>query len=134
MDAVLVDTSVWINFFKGNPTPASLYLKNIIPQVLVATCPVIVQEVLQGAKTDKDFKNLKALFENMIQLRGDQYELSIEAAILYRKLRNTGITIRKSNDCLIAAYAITNKLHILHEDKDFDFIAKESDLMVRAIT
>jgi len=128
MDAVLVDTSVWINFFKGNETPVSLYLKAIIPTTLLATCPVVVQEVLQGAKTEHDFKRIKVFFENMIQLRGDQYELSIEAATLYRKLRNAGITIRKPNDCLIAAYAISNKLHILHEDKDFDFIASRSNL------
>ena len=134
MDGILVDTSVWINFFNGNLTAASLFLKKIIPHTPLATCPVIVQEVLQGANTDQDFKNLHAFFETMTQLRWDQYELSIEAAILYRKLRNAGITIRKPNDCLIAAYAISYKLPILHEDKDFDFIAINSSLLVQSIT
>jgi hypothetical protein len=133
MNAVLVDTSVWINFFNGTPTPAALHLKSIIPNTLLATCPVIVQEILQGARTNQDFSKLKTFFEKMILLRGEQYELCIEAAALYRNLRNTGITIRKPNDCLIATYAISNNLYILHEDKDFDFIAKNSGLKVQSI-
>ncbi len=63
MVTLLVDTSVWVNFFNGNPTPASLYLKTVISQTPLATCPVIVQEILQGAKSDGDFKNLRAFLK-----------------------------------------------------------------------
>lgn len=108
----------------------SLHLKQLISTTLLATCPIIVQEVLQGAKTDKDFKNIHVFFEDIVKLNGNHYELGVEAAKLYRKLRNLGITIRKPNDCLIAFYAIENRLSILHEDKDFDFIASNSNLKV----
>ncbi|GAB3903177.1 type II toxin-antitoxin system VapC family toxin [Mucilaginibacter boryungensis] len=128
MNILLVDTSVWVNFFKGNPTKASLYLKDILSNTLIATCPVIVQEVLQGIKTDKDFKITVNFFDEVLQLRDEPYQLSIEAATIYRKLRHNGITIRKPNDCLIAAYAIKNKIALLHDDRDFDFIASNTDL------
>ncbi|MES2278966.1 MAG: PIN domain-containing protein [Bacteroidota bacterium] len=128
MDIVLVDTSVWVNFFKGNPTNASLHLREILSNTLIATCPTIVQEVLQGVKTDKDFIKTVGFFDEMLQLRDEPYQLSIDAATIYRKLRNDGITIRKPNDCLIAAYAIRNNITLLHDDRDFDFIASKSEL------
>jgi len=130
MDIMLVDTSVWVNFFKGNPTSASLHLKEILSNTLIATCPTIVQEVLQGIKHDKDFAKTINLFDEMLQLKEDQYQLSIDAARIYRQLRNKGITIRKPNDCLIAAYAIKNKVALLHDDRDFDFIASKTSLEV----
>jgi predicted nucleic acid-binding protein len=132
MDIILVDTSVWVNFFKGYPTNGSLYLQKILASTLIATCPTIVQEVLQGIKTDKDFTKTVGVFDELLQLRDEAYQLSIDAATIYRRLRNDGITMRKPNDCLIAAYAIKNKITLLHEDKDFDFIASKSDLKVVA--
>ena len=88
----------------------------------VFLCPTILQEILQGIKNDKQFRQIK---ENLIAfnlLKDDAYEMAIKAASLYRKLRKKGITIRKSNDCLIAQYAIQNSLNILHQDRDFDLI------------
>lgn len=128
MNIILVDTSVWINSFKGNYTNSSKYLRNILSGTIIATCPVIVQEVLQGIQAENDFIKITAFFEELLQLKNDQYQLSIEAAILYRKLRKEGITVRKPNDCLIAAYAIKNNLTLLHDDKDFEFIASKSNL------
>ncbi|EHQ25269.1 type II toxin-antitoxin system VapC family toxin [Mucilaginibacter paludis] len=130
MNIILVDTSVWVNFFKGNSTRSSLHLKQSLSNTLVATCPTIVQEVLQGVRLDQDFAKIKSMFDETMQLREDQYQLSIESAILYRKLRSVGVTIRKPNDCLIATYAIKNNLAVLHDDKDFDFIAANSELRI----
>ena len=128
MNIILVDTSVWVNFFKGYTTPATEYLKSIISNTLIAVCPTIVQELLQGVVLDNDFLKTQNLFNELLQLKEDQYQLGIEAAMLYRKLRKEGITIRKPNDCLIAAYAIKNKVTLLHNDKDFEFIASKSEL------
>ena len=128
MNKLLIDTSVWINVFKGNYTNASNYLRNSLANTLIATCPVIVQKVLQGLNTDADFIKLKQFFEELLCLKNDPYQLSIEAASLYRSLRKEGITIRKPNDCLIAAYAIKNNLALLHDDKDFEYIAAGSSL------
>ena len=128
MDIVLVDTSVWINFFKGKETDASLYLKNNLSNLIIATCPVIVQEVLQGIANDKEFNLIADYFNNFIQLVEDQYELAHSAAKLYRDLRKRGVSIRKPNDCLIAGYAMKNDLILLNDDKDFREIARHASL------
>lgn len=127
MDTILVDSSVWINYLKNNNTKASLFIDNNNSNLL-ATCPVIVHEVLQGVINDNVFITLKEYFSKLVHLTDESYDLAVEAAQLYRNLRKKGITIRKPNDCLIAAYAIYNKVYLLHEDRDFTFIAANSDL------
>ena len=124
MDIVLIDTSVWINFFKGKETDSSLYLRNNLSNMIIATCPVIVQEVLQGIANDKEFERIIDYFNNLVPLVEDQYEMAYNAAKLYRDLRKKGITIRKPNDCLIAAYAVKNNIILLNDDKDFREIAR----------
>jgi len=134
MDIVLVDTSVWINFFKAKETGASLFLKNNLSNVIIATCPVVIQEVLQGVLSDKEFKSVNSYFNTLTRFTDNPYELAYEAARLYREIKKHGFTIRKPNDCLIAAYAIKNNVKLLHDDKDFDFIAMHSNLLVQPIT
>jgi predicted nucleic acid-binding protein len=130
VDIVLIDTSVWINFFKARETKASLFLKNNLGNIIIATCPVILQEVLQGIVPDRNFSQVNSYFNTLTQFRGDPYELAHDAAKLYRQLRKKGITIRKPNDCLIAIYAIKNDVKLLHDDRDFDHIADNSNLMI----
>ena len=133
MDVVLVDTSVWVNFFKGKETAASLYLKNNLANIIIATCPVIVQEVLQGVFHDKEFSRVGAYFNSLAKLTGNVYELANESAVLYREIRKKGFNIRKANDCLIAVYAMKNNVKLLHDDKDFSFIAMNSNLSVQVV-
>jgi len=133
MNIVLVDTSVWINFFKAKETGSSLFLKNNLGNIVIATCPVIVQEVLQGVLSDKEFKVVESYFNPLKKLIDNPYELALDAAKLYREARKNGFTIRKPNDCLIAAYAIRNKVKLLHDDKDFHYIAINSSLMVQSM-
>lgn len=128
MDIILVDTSVWINFFKGIETQASKFLRSNLAYIVVATCPIIMQEMLQGIALDSEVKKIKSYFDSMTKLAEDPYEMAIEAANLYRNLRTKGITIRKPNDCLIATYAIKNNVLLLHDDKDFQFIIQNSGL------
>ena len=130
MEIILVDTSVWINFFKAKETEASLFLKNNTSNIIIATCPVIVQELLQGVVKDYEFKAIDSYLNTFTRLRYDQYELSHDASKLYRNLRKKGITIRKPNDCLIATYAINSKIQLLNDDRDFQFIAENSSLKV----
>jgi predicted nucleic acid-binding protein len=130
MDLILVDTSVWVNFFKGIPTDASLYLKLRHSSTLIATCPTIIQEILQRVVSDKDEKKVSSYFNNVTQLIEEPYQIAVQAAELYRFLRKQGVTIRKPNDCLIAMYAIKNNIPILHDDKDFDFIAAHTALKI----
>lgn len=127
MKIILVDTSVWIDFFSVNETPASNYLAENISRIIIATCPIILQKVLQGVNNDKVFNQLKTYYNDFLQLNTDNH-LSIQAALLYRDLRKKGITIRKVNDCLIACYALNNNIPILHNDRDFAFIEDNTDL------
>jgi|ERR1041385_3695039 predicted nucleic acid-binding protein len=130
MDIILVDTSVWINFFKAKETTASLYLKNNLSNIVIATCPVIVQEVLQGVVSDKDFRNINIYLDTFTRLIENSYDLAYEAAKLYRELRKKGVTIRKPNDCLIAVYAMRNNISLLHDDRDFQLISQHTKLRV----
>jgi len=132
MDIVLVDTSVWINFFKAKETGPSLFLKNNISNIIIATCPVIVQEGLQGVLSDKEFKAVNSHFNTLTRFSDNPYELALDAARLYREIRKAGFTIRKPNDCLIASYAIKNNVRLLHDDKDFYHIAMNSGLLVQS--
>jgi predicted nucleic acid-binding protein len=132
VDIVLVDTSVWINFFKANETGSSLFLKNNLSNIIVVTCPVIVQEVLQGILSDKEFKAVSSSFNTLTKFSDNPYELALDAARLYRDIRKAGFTIRKPNDCLIASYAIKHNVKLLHDDKDFYYIAMNSGLQVQS--
>jgi predicted nucleic acid-binding protein len=128
MDIVLVDTSVWVNFFKDVETSSNNFLNKNFTSIVIATCPTIVQEILQGVITDADEQIVKLYFDNLTKLEEDSYEVATEAANLYRMLRKKGVTIRKPNDCLIAIYAIKNNIALLHDDKDFINIAAFSNL------
>ncbi|WP_224746212.1 type II toxin-antitoxin system VapC family toxin [Mucilaginibacter glaciei] len=130
MDIVLIDTSVWINYLKKFDTLATGYLENQMEQMIIATCPTILQEVLQGVLIDSDYQSIKSYFDGLLILNNDPYQLAVEAAQLYRSLRKNGVTIRKPNDCLIAAYAIKNNVPLLHEDRDFSHIAMHNNLRV----
>src|ERR1035437_7781547 len=124
-DPILIDTSVWIDFFNGiesdNTKIFSDYLENDLP---IYICPIIIQEILQGIKSDKEYKQVKDYLFALNVLNDDAIESALGAVKIYRKLRQKGITVRKSNDCLIAYYSMKYSLKILHKDRDFDNIVK----------
>jgi predicted nucleic acid-binding protein len=124
-EPLLIDTSIWIDFFNGvdsdNVSIFNSYLENDFP---IFICPVIIQEILQGIKSEKEFRQVKDSLFALNVLNDDSIETALGAVRIYRKLRGKGITIRKSNDCLIAYYAIKYSLKILHRDRDFDNIMK----------
>lgn len=124
-EPLLIDTSVWIDFFHGIENEGvklfTEYLENDLP---IYTCPIIIQEILQGIKGDKKYGQVKDYLFALNVLNDDAIEAALGAVKIYRKLREKGITIRKSNDCLIAYYAIKYSLKIVHKDRDFDNIIK----------
>jgi hypothetical protein len=128
---VLVDTSVWIELFRK---PSRLRLDSLIDFDDVVTCLPVVQEVLQGFDAEPAFmKARQAMLALPIvesPLTGDVF---LQAVDLYRAARRTGVTIRSSVGCLIAACAIRNQLEVLHIDRDFDAIAQVSALQARRI-
>lgn len=128
---MLFDTSVWIDFSKGKKTTtADLLEKEIYSGRKVFICPPVYQEVLQGIRSDLEYEELKQLMLSLDFLDIDSYYVAEAAANLYRSLRKKGITVRKSNDCLIACYAIHFDIKIVHSDRDFAKIAEGSLLKV----
>ena len=131
MNKVLVDTSVWIDALNGRETWQTKLLDQLIDRdAPVVLCPVIIQEILQGIKEDKDFHSVKDNLSGFEVLSIDPLEAAYGAASLYRSVRKRGITIRKSNDCLIAFYSIFCKTALLHNDEDFNRIAQYTSLKI----
>ena len=128
---VLVDTSVWIELFRKS---TRLQLDAVVDFDDVVTCLPVVQEVLQGFDAEPAFtKARQAMLALPIvesPLGGDVF---LQAIDLYRAARRTGVTVRSSTDCVIAACAIRNQLDLLHVDRDFDALARVSALRARNV-
>lgn len=124
---ILVDTSIWVELLgrKGAARPAF----DTFAQM--ATCPPVIQEVLQGIREPAAYARVRA---GMLALpcvgAPVERETYVEAAELYRSGRRAGLTIRSSWDCLIAAIALRAQLPVWHRDRDFDAIASFTDLRV----
>jgi predicted nucleic acid-binding protein len=134
MDNCIVDSSVWIDFFNKNSSSQVEKLMKIFPtsisEGIIIILPIIVQEVLQGIEDDIFYSLVKENLFGFKQYEFDNYKFALQAADLYRSLRKKGITIRKANDCLIASVCIQNNFILLHNDKDFDNIAKYTSLKI----
>jgi hypothetical protein len=89
----------------------------------------VLYEILQGVRRDNDFAKIHDHFEDFNYLEASR-RTHVQAAKMYRQLRRKGITIRKSVDCLIAATAIEHKVRLLHNDRDFDAIARHFELKI----
>ncbi len=116
---ILVDSSVWIDYFNGIDSNETSKLDEILGLEEVAIGDLILTEVLQGFRSDKDYKTAKDILTslNVYEMLGT--ELALKSAHNFRKLRKQGITIRKTADVIIATYAIENKISLLFSDKDF---------------
>jgi hypothetical protein len=122
---IIVDSSVWIDYFNGNSTAESDFLDRNLGVQDIAVGDLILTEVLQGFRSDKDFKTAKKIIEDFDVVEMLGRERAISAASKYRSLRKTGTTVRKTNDVIIASYCIDEKVPLLFSDKDFEpFVEK----------
>jgi predicted nucleic acid-binding protein len=130
MEDAIFDTSVWIDFSKNISSPETelleKYLQNHSDNLYLT--PTILQEFLMGLKSEKEFEFYKKNLTELHLFSSNWAEISIEAAKLNFDLKKKGITIRKSNDCLIAAVAIKQDALLVHNDIDFERIAAGSPL------
>ncbi|MCP3870681.1 MAG: PIN domain nuclease [Gammaproteobacteria bacterium] len=125
---ILVDTSVWIDFFAGRDLSHVATLEQLIlDNEDLALCGIILTEILQGISHDTTYRHVRRDLSPLIMLPMPS-TVFVRAADIYRKLRKQGITIRKSNDCIIAATALEHHCQLLHNDKDFLPIAKQFPL------
>ena len=116
---ILVDTSVWIDFFAGRDLPHVAALEQgILDNDDLALCGIVLTEILQGIADDTTYQRVRRYLRPLIMLPMPE-QVFIRAADIYRTLRKQGITIRKSNDCIIAATALEHRCQLLHNDKDF---------------
>jgi predicted nucleic acid-binding protein len=127
---ILVDSSVWIDYFRGTDTPQAQKLDALLGHELIATGDLILAEVLQGFASDRDFKQASKLLTSLTILDLGGQAIAIQAAKNFRALRAYGITVRKTIDTLIATYCITHDLPLLYSDRDFDPFAEHLGLRV----
>ena len=122
---ILVDTSVLVSFFKGTRDEATSKFKLVLEQGLnFGITSHIFQEVLQGVKSEKEYKLLRRYLETQrFFLPKHPVDSFAEAARIFSRCRTKGLTIRSTVDCLIARIALEHDLFLLHSDQDFDRIA-----------
>lgn len=116
---ILVDTSVWIDYFNGQHTAHTDTLDAALADGIVAMGDVILLEILQGFRRDQDYTRAKTTLSTL-----DQYALfgnimAIKCADHYRTLRKRGVTIRRNTDVIIATFCIEHRLPLLFTDRDF---------------
>ena len=133
-EPLLFDTSVWIDFLNKKRAPgADLLEQYILSDDQIYLTPTILQEILQGIRDDAKYEQTKETLAYFNVLDLPPVQATIGAADLYRALRKKGATIRKSNDCLIAYYALEFSITVVHNDSDFDQIEQHTDLKVWSI-
>ena len=116
---VLVDSGVWIDFFNGTDSAEADKLNEILGLEEVVIGDLILAEVLQGFRSDKDYKAAKDVLTSLTVHDLLGRKMAVKSANNFRKLRKKGITIRKTADVIIATYCIENKIPLLFTDKDF---------------
>ena len=130
---ILADTSVWIDFLNGTNSRHRRRLSRLIEEEEdVAITEIILTEVLQGIKSDKDFQRVKNILMEFPIYQPEGAETYLKAADIYRQCRKKGKTVRKTIDCIIAAICLENNLTLLHKDNDFDRI--QSCLPLKCLT
>ena len=123
---ILVDTSAWIEFLRDTGSPVCEEVDRLLASDLAVT-DVIVMEVLAGARDDRHLSDLRNLLHRATLLSATSGDHEV-AAGLYRACRRQGQTVRKLVDCLIAAVALRHDIAVLHQDVDFDVLARCCDL------
>ncbi|MXS85945.1 PIN domain nuclease [Nitrosomonas sp. HPC101] len=121
---ILVDTSVWIDYVNGNINAHTDELDAALFAGIVAIADLIFLEVLQGFKNDKDYVRARDRLAKLDQYSILNSTMVERCAENYRTLRKKGITVRKTNDVIIATYCIEHQLPLLYSDRDFDPFVK----------
>lgn len=126
---ILVDTSVWIDYFNGHENPQTDLLDNALIDGEVVIGDLIYLEILQGFRNDKDFEQAKKVLNTLDQYQMLGTGMPDKCADNYRKLRKKGITIRKTADVIIATFCINEKIPLLFTDRDFQPFVEQLNLI-----
>ena len=125
---ILVDSSVWIDYFRGTAIAQTEMLEGLLGREPLAIGDLVITEVLQGCDLEREFNEVLKLFKTLdfVVLGGE--DVAIAAARNFRKLRSLGVTIRKTIDTVIATRCIVSGYELLHNDRDFDPFEKHLGL------
>ena len=127
---ILVDSSVWIDYFRGTRNEQTDLLDALLSSEPVAVGDLMLAEVLQGFNSEPDFNQAKNVLLSLHQIDIGGTEIAVQAARNFRTLRLHGVTVRKTIDVLIATRCIETDLLLLHSDRDFDAFEKHLGLRV----
>ena len=127
---VLVDTSVWVDYFNGLETPRTDRLDQLLGSGRLLTGDLILAELLQGFAKDADYRTARRLLLELPCAELVGRENALRAADYYRRLRKRGVTVRKTIDVLIGTYCIQHGHELLHADRDFDSMQRHLGLRV----
>lgn len=127
---ILVDSSVWIDYFRGVATPQVELLDTLLDRERLAIGDLMLTEVLQGFRSDKDFEQARRTLGNFTLITVGGTDIAVQAARNHRALRALGVTVRKTIDTLIATRCIEDGHTLLHADRDFDAFADHLGLRV----
>jgi predicted nucleic acid-binding protein len=125
---ILVDSSVWIDYFRGTATVQTDKLDRLLGNEPLAIGDLILTEVLQGFAAERDFNEARKMLTSLMVVELGGQEIAIQAARNFRALRNLGVTIRKTIDTVIATRCIESGYALLHNDRDFDPFARHLGL------
>ena len=129
-ELVIVETSVWVDFFRGVRNPHTEWVLRASGRRTLGTLDLILCEVLRGVPREVDYERIKAKMLALDLYNSGGEQMALESAQNYRKLRARGITIRKTIDCIIATYCIRHGFALLHKDRDFDPFETHLGLLV----
>jgi predicted nucleic acid-binding protein len=115
----VVDSSVWIDFFNGKFNQETEILDDALGSELVALGDIMLAEVLQGFRSDRDYRKARALLLSLDVANMLNTSIALRSAENYRSLRKKGATVRKTTDCIIATWCIENSIPLLYSDRDF---------------
>jgi len=127
---ILVDSSVWVDYFNGRPSPQTDRLDALLGSELLLTGDLILAEVLQGFRAERDFRRALGLFAALEFRAMVGREIAVAAARNHRALRARGVTVRKTIDTIIATFCIAQGHDLLHCDRDFDPFERHLGLRV----
>ena len=130
---ILVDSSVWIDYFNGRKTDKTDWLDSAIGNKHIIVGDLILTEILQGFQSNNDFRTAKSLLLDFPFMDMVGQELAIKSALNYRFLRKKGVTVRKTIDVMIGTFCIHYQCSLLHDDRDFDPMEKYLKLTTIAI-
>ena len=125
---ILVDSSVWIGYFSGIETWQTELLDKALSNLPIVVGDLILAEVLQGFRSNRDFETAKELLGALTFRSMGGYDVAIQSAENDRHLRRSGITVRKTINVIIATFCIIEDLTLLHDDRDFDPMAMHLSL------